>query len=165
MTIDALDNYNQTKIAEGKFPKMAEVNKGKPKLDPQEEYVFQLVERDVNEKAKGFKKETEKEAPIVTKVYLLWEELTTKNRLVSSYRIDTISWGNPDGTMKSGAVQFLEDIGQALTKPKEGESIRWGNKFMIGMKIHARAELNQKDGILVPDEYRLKKGSARKYQV
>jgi hypothetical protein len=33
------------------------------------------------------------------------------------------------------------------------------------MKIRARAELSQKDGIIVMDEYRLKKGSARKYQV
>jgi hypothetical protein len=67
--------------------------------------------------------------------------------------------------MKSGIVQFLEDIGQPLAKPKEGEHIRWGNKLLIGMKIRARAQLQVKDGILVEDVYTLKKGSAMQYQV
>lgn len=165
MTTDALDQYSGTKVADGKFPKMAEINKNKPKLDPQEEYTFQLIAREVNEKAKGFKKSDESEAPIVTKVYLTWEELTTKNQLVSSYRIDTISWGNSDGSMKSSAVQFLEDIGQPLQRPEPGQRIMWGNKFLIGMKIRARAELKKKDGIFIEDEYTLKKGSPRAYKV
>ena len=46
MSLDALDQYHGTQISTGKFPAMCEKNKGLPKLDPQEEYVFELIERD-----------------------------------------------------------------------------------------------------------------------
>lgn len=162
--VDELDQYHGTKVSEGKFPKLSELNKDKPKLNPQDEYVFKLIAREVNEKAKGFKKSDAQEAPIVTKVFLTWEEQETKNLIVTSHRIDTISFGNSDGSMKSGVVQFLEDIGQPIKKPGPGEQIHWGTKFLIGMRIRARAELRKKDGVFVIDEYQMKKGSPRAYK-
>ena len=162
---DALDNYTGTKVSTGKFPAMSEKNKGKPKLDPQEEYVFELVERDAKP-GKGFQSKDDKaagkEAPRVMKAFLTWKEQKTGNLVLQTYRIDQLFWGNPDGTMKSGVLQFLEDVGMPVPRDKIPS---WGSTFILTMKIRARVVPRQRNNEIVPDEYIFKEGSFRKYQV
>lgn len=163
---DALDAYTGTVISNGKFTQMSEENKGKSTLDPQEEYVFELIKRDLNLKAKGFlskeDKAAGKEAPPAAKVYLTFKELKTGNLVLLSERIDKLYWGNNDGTMKSGVLQFLEDVG--MPQPKD-KLPHWGSLFIISMKIRARVNLRIKENQIVPNEYIFKAGSFRKYQV
>jgi hypothetical protein len=164
---DALDNYRGTQISGSKkFTPLSEENKGKPKLDSQEEYIFELVKRDLNLDARGFlSKEDAKagqDAPRVAKVYLTWRELKTGNLVVQIEQIDKLYWGNPDGSMKSGVLSFLEDIGMAVplnTLPS------WGTTFILTMKIRARVNQRIKNNVAVPDEYIFKNGTFRKYQV
>lgn len=165
MTLDALDQYHGTQVASGKFPAMSEKNKGKLKLDPQEEYVFELIERDAKP-GKGFQssedKAANKEPPKVMKAILIWKELNTGNQVLMTERIDKLYWGNADGTMKSGVIQFLEDIGMPV--PKD-QIPAWGSTFILTMKIRARVIPRIKNNAIVPDEYIFKAGSFRKYQV
>lgn len=162
--MDALDSYSGTKIAHGGFPTFGEKNKGKPKLDPQEEYVFELVERDARP-GKGFQSKEDKaagkEAPKVVKVYLTWKEANSGVQVLQSYRIDQLFWGNPDGSMRSGVLQFLEDIGM----PVQQDVIPvWGATFVLTMKIRARVVPRIRNGEAVQDEYVFKEGSYRKYR-
>jgi len=163
---DALDGYRGTVVSNGKFPPLAEENKGKTKLDPQEEYTFELIKRDLNLNSKGFlskeEKEAGKEAPLVAKVYLTWKELKTGNLVMQSERIDKLYWGNPDGSMKSGVLQFLEDIGMPVPK---GQIPPWGSTFILTMKIRARIQQRIKNNEPVQDEYIFKDGSFRGYRV
>ena len=165
MSLDALDQYHGTQIAKGNFPAMSEKNKGLPKLDPQKEYVFELIERDAKE-GKGFQSAEEKAqnkpAPKVMKAFLIWKELKTGNLVLMTERIDKLYWGNPDGTMKSGVLQFLEDIGMQV--PKD-QIPNWGSTFILTMKIRARVVRRIKNDLIVPDEYVFKSGSFRKYRV
>ncbi len=163
--MDALDQYSGTKIAAGKYPAMGEKNKGKPKLDPQEEYIFELIERDAKS-GKGFQsredKAAGKEVPKVVKAFLTWKEEKTGNLILQTLRIDQLFWGNPDGSMKSGVLQFLGDIGMSVPK---GEIPVWGSKFILTMRIRARVVPRVKNNEVVQDEYIFKEGSFRKYQI
>ena len=164
---DALDGYQGTTVSKGgTFTPLSEENKGKTKLDPQEEYIFKLIKRDLKLDAKGFQSKEDKaagkEAPKVAKVYLTWQENQTGNKLIQSERIDKLYWGNPDGTMKSGVLSFLEDIGMSV--PKEVIPA-WGSVFIISMKIRARIQPRIKNNEPVPDEYIFKNGSFRAYKV
>jgi len=165
MTLDALDQYKGTQIATGKFPEMSEKNKGKEKLDPQEEYIFELVERDAKE-GKGFQspedKKASKEPQKIMKALLTWKEIKTGNLIFMTERIDKLYWGNPDGTMKSGVLQFLEDIGMPYQKDQIPV---WGNVFILSMKIRARVIQRVKNNEPIVDEYVFKNGTFRKYQV
>lgn len=167
MTLDALDQYRGTQISvPKKFTPLSEENKGKQKLDPQEEYIFELVKRDLNLDAVGFLSKEDAKAgmkpPKVAKVFLTWKEQKTGNLVVQSERIDKLYWGNPDGSMKSGVLSFLEDIGMPVPK----DTIpAWGSTFIISMKIRARVNPRIKNNVLVPDEYVFKNGTFRKYQV
>ena len=162
---DALDSYKGTVIANGNFPQLSEENKGKPKLDPQEEYIFELVKRDLKEGAKGFQSKEDKaagkEAPKVTKVFLIWKETASGNLIMQSERIDKLYYGNPDGSMKSGVLQFLEDIGMPQAK---NNIPAWGTCFILSMKIRARVQQRIKNNEIVPDEYIFKDGSFRGYK-
>lgn len=165
MTLDALDQYHGTQIAKGNFPAMSEKNKGLPKLDPQEEYVFELVERDAKP-GKGFQsaedKAAGKPAPQVMKAFLIWKEASTGNLVLMTERIDKLYWGNPDGTMKSGVLQFLEDIGLAVPN---GQIPNWGTTLILHMRIRARVIPRMKNNTIVPDEYVFKAGTFRKFMV
>ena len=163
--MDALDGYRGTKIASGKFKTMGEKNKGLPKLDPQEEYVFELVERDAKEQ-NGFQtkedKAQNKPAAKVMKALLTWKEVQSGVQVFMTQRIDQLYWGNADGTMKSGVLRFLEDIGM----PQEKDHIpTWQSTFILTMKIRARVQPRIKNNEIVPDEYVFKAGSFRGYKV
>jgi len=165
MSLDALDQYHGTQIAKGNFPAMSEKNKGLQKLDPQAEYVFELIERDAKP-GRGFQsaedKAAGKPAPQVMKAFLTWKEIRTGNMILMTERIDKLYWGNPDGTMKSGVLQFLEDIGMPVAKD---QIPNWGSTFILTMKIRARVVPRMKNNVIVPDEYVFKAGTFRKYQV
>ena len=165
MSLDALDQYHGTQISTGKFPAMSEKNKGLQKLDPQEEYVFELVERDAKP-GKGFQTAEEKAAgtpaPQIMKAFLTWKEMKSGNLILMTERIDKLYWGNPDGSMKSGVLQFLEDIGMPVPKDQIPS---WGSVFILTMKIRARVVPRLKNNVVVPDEYIFKAGTFRKYQV
>ena len=165
MISPALQNYRDTRIANGKFPSLAEKNAGKPKLDPQEEYVFVLEEGDAKE-IKGFlskeDKASGKEAPKQMNALLTWKEEKSGVLVFQMLRLDQLFWGNADGSMKSKAIQFLEDIGIPCPKDKVPA---WGSVFMDGMHIRARVQQKVRNGQPVPDEYIFKDGSFRQYRV
>jgi hypothetical protein len=162
--MDALDQYRGTKVATGKFTPMGEKNKGLPKLDPQEEYIFELVERDAKETA-GFQskedKASGKPAAKVMKALLTWKEQKSGVLVFMTERIDQLYWGNPDGSMKSGVLQFLEDIGMPQAKD---QIPAWGSTFILTMKIRARVQPRIKNNEIVPDEYVFKAGSFRQWK-
>ena len=162
--MDALDQYHGTKVSTG-ITGMGEKNKGKTKLDPQEEYVFELVERDARQ-GRAFQtkedKEKGKEPEKVMKAFLIWREVKSGVLVLQSHRIDRLFWGNADGSMKSKVLSFLEDIG--MPQPKDSIP-HWGSTFVLTMKIRARIIRRMKNDVIVPDEYLFKEGSFRKYQV
>lgn len=153
-----------TKLA-GNFSKLAEDNKGKGPLDPQEEYIFELVETD-HGKLKGFQsaedKAAGKPAPMKEHAKLTWRELKTGIKVFQKFNIETISYGNGQTDPKrSKVLKFLEDIGMPQTKDKIPI---WDNIFIPTMKIRARVIPSTKAGQPVPDEYVFKDGSFRKFQ-
>ena len=163
--MDALDQYRGTKIVSGKFTPMGEKNKGLAKLDPQEEYIWELIERDAKEQ-NGFQTKEEKAvgkpAAKVMKALLTWREVTSGVQVFMTERIDQLYWGNLDGSMKSGVLRFLEDIGMPQAKD---QIPAWGSTFILTMKIRARVQPRIKNNEIVPDEYVFKAGSFRGYRV
>ena len=161
---DALDNYHGTKVATGgSF--LAEKNKGKPALDPQEEYVFELVERDAKPTKQGQSAEDKaagKPAAIKMSALLTWREIKSGVLVGQRLPIESLYWGNADGSMKSKVLSFLDDIGMPIPK---GTIPAWGSTFIISMKIRARVIPRIKNGVVVPDEYFFKEGSFRKFQL
>lgn len=159
---DALDNYRDTKIATG-GSHLGEKNKGKGPLDPQEEYIFELVERDAKSVRSGQSAEDRaagKPAPNKMSALLTWKEQKTGILVFQKFAIESLYWGNADGTMKSKVLSFLEDIGMPVAK---NTIPAWGSTFILTMKIRARVIPKIKNGAVVPDEYYFKDGSFRKY--
>ena len=160
---DALDNYHGTKVSPG-GSHLGEKNRGKGPLDPQEEYIFELVERDAKPTKSSQSKEDRdagKPAPVKMSALLTWKEQKTGVLVFQKFPIETLYWGNADGTMKSKVLSFLEDIGMPVPK---NQIPAWGSTFIITMKIRARIVAKIKNGAAVPDEYYFKEGSFRKYQ-
>ena len=126
---------------------------------------LELVERDAKP-GKGFQsaedKAANKPAPQIMKAFLIWKETRSGNLVLMTERIDKLYWGNADGTMKSGVLQFLEDIGMPVPKDQIPS---WGSVFILTMKIRARVVRRIRNDLIVPDEYVFKAGSFRKYQV
>lgn len=160
---EALQNYRETTISQGgKYTPMAELNKGKPQLDPQEEYVFELIEGDAKPSKAGLSKEDKaagKEAPKRMAALLTWKEEKSGVLVFQKEFIDKLYWGNSDGTMKSRVIQFLEDIGIPCPKDKIPA---WGSVFMSGMHIRARVQQKVRNNQPVQDEYIFK--SVRQYR-
>jgi len=149
-----------TKIAQG-FASLGESNKGKGPLDPQEEYIFELVSAD-DKLIKGWQSSEDKAAnkPAQKKHHAAttWRELKTGIEVFQKFNIETLSWGNgPTDSKRSKVIKFLEDIG--IPVPKDKVPV-WDNVFIPTMKIRARIVPSTK-----PDEYFFKEGSFRKYQV
>lgn len=152
--------YSGTKVA-GTFSQLGEQNKGKGTLDPQEEYIFELVEskdqvirawQSAEDKAAG------KLAPKKVHAATMWREIKTGILVFQKFNIETLSWGKgPTDSKRSKVIKFMEDIG--ISCP-EGKIPVWDNVFIPTMKIRARAVPSSK-----PDEYFFKDGSFRKYQV
>lgn len=153
-------NYGGSKVA-GTFSKLGEQNKGKGTLDPQEEYVFELVEaKDQEMKAWQSSEDRAANKPASKKVHAAttWKEVNSGILIFQKFNIETLSWGKGSTDSKrSKIIKFMEDIG--IPAP-EGKIPVWDNVFIPTMKIRARAVPSNN-----PDEYFFKEGSFRKYQV
>ena len=150
--------YNGSKVA-GTFSKLGEQNKGKGPLDPQEEYVFELVEaKDQQLKAWQSAEDRAANKPAAKKVHAAttWREIKSGILVFQKFNIETLSWGKgPSDSKRSKIIKFMEDVG--IPAPENKIPV-WDNVFIPTMKIRAR---------VVPataaDEYFFKEGSFRKY--
>lgn len=152
--------YSGTKLASS-FSGLGEQNKGKGPLDPQEEYLFELVEAK-DQQLKAWQSAEDKAAgkPAPKKVHAAttWREIKSGILVFQKFNIETLSWGKgPSDSKRSKVIKFMDDIG--ILAP-EGKIPVWDNVFIPSMKIRARVVPATK-----PDEYFFKEGSFRKYQV
>jgi hypothetical protein len=154
-----------SKVA-GNFSPLGEKNKGKGPLDPQEEYIFELVESEARPMKAGQSAEEKKAGKEPAKkinAALMWREVKTSILVFQHLQIETISWGKgPADPFRSKVIRFMEDIG--IPAP-QGKIPDWDNVFIKTMKIRARIVQSTRQGQPVPDEYVFKEGSFRKYQV
>ena len=152
---------NHTSKAAGTFSKLGELNKGKGPLDPQEEYVFELIEAK-DQQMKSWQSPEDRAAgkPASKKTHAAttWKELKTGIEIFQKFNIETLSWGKgPTDSKRSKVIKFADDIGISIP---EGKIPVWDNVFIITMRIRARVV-----PATAPDEYFFKEGSFRKYQV
>jgi len=152
--------YHDTKIA-GTFSQLGESNKGKGPLDPQEEYLFELVEAK-DQQMKAWQSAEDKAAgkPAAKKVHAAttWKEIKSGILVFQKFNIETLCWGKgPTDSKRSKVIKFAEDIGIPIP---DGKIPLWDNVFIPTMKIRARIVPSTK-----PDEYFFKEGSFRRYQV
>jgi hypothetical protein len=152
---------NHTSKAAGTFSKLGELNKGKGPLDPQEEYIFELIEAK-DQQMKSWQSAEDKAAgkPASKKVHAAttWKELKTGIEIFQRFNIETLSWGKgPTDSKRSKVIKFADDIGIGIP---EGKIPVWDNVFILTMRIRARVV-----PATAPDEYFFKEGSFRKYQV
>jgi hypothetical protein len=150
-----------TSKAAGIFSKLGELNKGKGPLDPQEEYIFELVEAK-DQQMKSWQSPEDRAAgkPASKKVHAAttWKELKTGIEIFQKFNIETLSWGKGlTDSKRSKVIKFADDIGIGIP---EGKIPVWDNVFIPTMKIRARVV-----PATAPDEYFFKEGSFRKYQV
>jgi hypothetical protein len=153
---------NYTSKAAGTFSKLGESNKTTgQKLDPREEYCFELVEAK-DQPMNAWQSAEDKAAgkPASKKVHAAttWRELKTGIKVFQKFNIETLSWGKgPTDSKRSKVLKFMDDIGINIP---EGKIPVWDNCFIPTMKIRARVV-----PATAPDEYFFKEGSFRKYQV
>jgi hypothetical protein len=150
-----------TSKAAGTFSKLGERNKGKGPLDPQEEYIFELIEAK-DQQMKSWQSPEDRAAgkPASKKVHAAttWKEVKTGIEIFQRFNIETLSWGKGQTDSKrSKVIKFADDIGIGIP---EGKIPVWDNVFIPTMKIRARVV-----PATAPDEYFFKEGSFRKYQV
>ena len=99
-------NYNGTKTA-GSFSQLGDQNKGKGNLDPQEEYIFELVEaKDQQLKAwqSAEDKAANKPAPKKVHAATTWKETKSGILIFQKFNIETLSWGNGPADSKRSKV-------------------------------------------------------------
>jgi len=150
-----------TSKAAGTFSKLGERNKGKGPLDPQEEYVFELIEAK-DQQMKSWQSPEDRAAgkPASKKVHAAttWKEQKTGIEIFQRFNIETLSWGKgPTDSKRSKVIKFADDIGIGIP---EGKIPVWDNVFIPTMKIRARVV-----PATAPDEYFFKEGSFRAYKV
>jgi hypothetical protein len=163
---------NHTSKAAGTFSKIGELNaKTGKKLDPQEEYIFELIEAK-DQQMKAWQSAEDKTkgiiAPKKTFAATTWRELTTGIEVFQKFNIENISWGTgPNDSKRHKAVKFFLDVGIYREEDKDRVITRaisdpsfWDSVFIPTMKIRARVV-----PATAPDEYFFKEGSFRKYQV
>lgn len=157
--------YPGSKVA-GNFSALGEKNKGKGSLDPQEEYIFELVEsigKPMKSGQSAEDKKAGKEPAKKMNAALTWKETNSGILVFQHLQIETLSWGKgPQDPFRSKVITFMEDIGILVP---QGKIPDWDNVFIMTMKIRARVVPSTRQGQPVPDEYIFKDGSFRKYQV
>jgi len=162
-SIDELDSYASPKAGmAGNFQKVDELNRDKLRLDKQEEYVFELIDRKLLKNSPGFNGK----GP-VDKLLLTWKEVQTGNIVQNSFRIDSLVWNEQKPNFQSPVITFFENIDYAL--PKNPEKVKepgfWGPKFIKSMKIRARITPGKSaEGVLIPGKYTLELATVRKYK-
>ena len=154
-----------SKVA-GNFSPLGEKNNGKGPLDPQEEYIFELVESEARPMKSGQSAEDKKAGKEPAKkinAALTWKEVKTGVLVFQHLQIETLSWGKgPSDPFRSKVIRFMEDVG--IICP-QGKIPDWDNVFIPTMKIRARVIQSTRQGQPVTDEYIFKEGSFRRYQV
>jgi len=151
---------NHTSKVASTFSKLGELNKGKGPLDPQEEYIFELIEAK-DQQMKSWQSPEDraagKPAPKKAHAATTWKELKTGIEIFQKFNIESLSWGKgPTDSKRSKVIKFADDIGIGIP---EGKIPVWDNVFIPTMKIRARIV-----PATAPDEYFFKEGSFRKYQ-
>jgi len=150
-----------TSKAVGTFSKLGEINKGKGPLDPQEEYVFELIEaKDQPMKAWQSAEDKASGKPASKKIHAAttWKEIKTGIEIFQRFNIETLSWGKgPTDSKRSKVIKFADDIGISIP---DGKIPVWDNVFIPTMKIRARVV-----PATAPDEYFFKEGSFRAYKI
>jgi len=153
---------NHTSKAAVTFSKLGELNAatGK-KLDPQEEYIFELIEaKDQPMKAWQSAEDKASGKPASKKIHAAttWKEIKTGIEIFQRFNIETLSWGKgPTDSKRSKVIKFADDIGISIP---DGKIPVWDNVFIPTMKIRARVV-----PATAPDEYFFKEGSFRAYKV
>jgi hypothetical protein len=152
---------NHTSKVAGTFSKLGELNKGKGPLDPQEEYIFELIEaKDQPMKAWQSAEDKASGKPASKKIHAAttWKEFKTGIVVFQKFNIETLSWGKgPTDSKRSKVIKFADDIGIVIP---DGKIPVWDNVFIPTMKIRARVV-----PATAPDEYFFKEGSFRAYKV
>ena len=165
MTLEDLGKFKGSKIA-GNFSPLGDANKGKVPLDPQEEYIFELIDGDIKPMKSGQSAEDKKAGKEPVKkmnAALTWKETKSGILVFQHLQIETLSWGKGSSDpFRSRVLKWMEEIGIPTVKDQIPD---WGNVFIETMKIRARVVPSTKGGNPVPDEYIFKEGSFRKYQV
>ena len=150
-----------TSKAAGIFSKLGELNRGKGPLDPQEEYIFELIEaKDQPMKAWQSAEDKASGKPASKKIHAAttWKEQKTGIEIFQRFNIETLSWGKgPTDSKRSKVIKFADDIGIGIP---EGKIPVWDNVFIPTMKIRARVV-----PATAPDEYFFKEGSFRAYKI
>jgi len=150
-----------TSKAAGTFSKLGEINKGKGPLDPQEEYIFELIEaKDQPMKAWQSAEDKASGKPASKKIHAAttWKEIKTGIEIFQRFNIETLSWGKgPTDSKRSKVIKFADDIGISIP---DGKIPVWDNVFIPTMKIRARVV-----PATAPDEYFFKEGSFRAYKI
>lgn len=160
--VDELDGYASPKAAiSGQFEKVEELNKGKPQLNKQEEYIFELVDRRLLKGVDGFEKGKK-----VDKVLCIWKEIESGNLVQNSFRIDNLVWNEKQPTFQSPVINFFENIGFEL--PKNPEAVKasgfWGPRFIKTMKIRARVTPGKdSEGKIIEGKYTLELATVRRF--
>ena len=152
---------NHTSKAAGTFSKLGELNKGKGPLDPQEEYIFELIEaKDQPMKAWQSAEDKASGKPASKKIHAAttWKETKTGIEIFQRFNIGGISRGKgPTDSKRSKVIKFADDIGISIP---DGKIPVWDNVFIPTMKIRARVV-----PATAPDEYFFKEGSFRAYKI
>ena len=150
-----------TSKAAGTFSKLGELNRGKGPLDPQEEYIFELIEaKDQPMKAWQSAEDKASGKPASKKIHAAttWKEIKTGIEIFQRFNIETLSWGKgPTDSKRSKVIKFADDIGISIP---DGKIPVWDNVFIPTMKIRARVV-----PATAPDEYFFKEGSFRAYKI
>ena len=162
-TVDDLDGYASPKAGvSGQFEKIEKRNEGKPQLDRQEEYVFELEDRRLLKGVPGFKSGEK-----VDKVLCTWKEIQSGNLVQCSFRIDNPVWNDKQPDFQSPVISFFDNIGMPL--PRDIEAVKkpgfWGPKFIKTMKIRARVTPGRNDkGEQIPGKYKIELATVRQYR-
>jgi len=129
----SLSGY-KSKVVEGS--EFENPNVGKPLLNSDDEYVFRLTK--MPHVIPGFNTKKNKDGVEVKvpveKAVAEWEEMGTKNIVVSFFRIDSVNRSD-DEAFESAVVKFFRKIKAPL--PETGDIV-WENHFVPGMRFRGR---------------------------
>jgi len=139
-----LEGYKSTVVEKQNFDGM---NKGKPLLNEDDEYVFRLtkVPHVIKTQVVRENKDGSKTTETATKAVCDFEDAVTKNIVTAFFRIDKLNFTD-DESYRSAVIRFFQKIGSPLT---ENKCPNWTDKFIVGMRFRGRVKVKpgvDKDG-------------------
>jgi len=128
-----LENYKGEVVERKNFE---DQNKGKPILNSDDEYVFTLLKFPRGIQKREEKVNANKSVTIVNKTMAVceFEERSSKNVVVTLFRIDKLNYGD-DEKYRSGVVKFFQKLGTPLP---ENKYPNWKEHFIPGMRFRGR---------------------------